>query len=67
MEEGIHYESLSRHPSSAGVSQPAFKKNTIKTYHSILSKLTCDRLKQESFWVLILIDCDEAPLRGHQS
>jgi site-specific recombinase XerD len=36
----VHYESLSRHPLLAGVSQPAFKKNTIKTYQSVLSKLT---------------------------
>jgi hypothetical protein len=36
----VHYESLSRYPLLAGVSQPAFKKNTIKTYQSILSKLT---------------------------
>jgi hypothetical protein len=37
--EEVQYESLSRHPSLAGVSQAAFKKNAIKTYHSILSKL----------------------------
>ena len=36
----MHYESLSRHPLLAGISQPSFKKNTIKTYKSILSKLT---------------------------
>ena len=36
----VHYESLSRYPLLAGVSQTSFKKNTIKTYQSILSKLT---------------------------
>jgi hypothetical protein len=36
----VHHESLSRHPLLAGVSQHAFKKNTAKTYQSILSKLT---------------------------
>ena len=36
----MHHESLSRHPLLAGVSQASFKKNTIKTYQSILSKLT---------------------------
>jgi integrase/recombinase XerD len=36
----VHYESLSRYPLLAGVSQASFKKNTIKTYQSILSKLT---------------------------
>ena len=36
----MHYESLSRHPLLAGVSQPAFKKNTVKTYKSVLSRLT---------------------------
>jgi integrase/recombinase XerD len=36
----VHYESLSRNPLLAGVSQASFKKNTLKTYQSILSKLT---------------------------
>jgi integrase/recombinase XerD len=36
----VHHESLSRHPLLARVSQPAFKKNTIKTYKSVLLKLT---------------------------
>ena len=36
----MQHENLSRHPLLAGVSQPAFKKNTIKTYKSFLSKLT---------------------------
>ena len=36
----MHHESLSRYPLLAGVSQASFKKNTIKTYQSILSKLT---------------------------
>jgi len=36
----VHYESLSRYPLLAGVSQALFKKNTLKTYQSILSKLT---------------------------
>jgi integrase/recombinase XerD len=36
----VHHESLSRHPLLAGVSQSAFKKNTLKTYQSILSELT---------------------------
>jgi site-specific recombinase XerD len=36
----MHYESLSRYPLLAGVSQASLKKNTIKTYQSILSKLT---------------------------
>jgi site-specific recombinase XerD len=36
----VHHEGLSRHPLSAGVSQTSFKKNAIKTYQSILSKLT---------------------------
>ena len=36
----MHYESLSRNPLLAGVSQASFKKNTLKTYQSILSKLT---------------------------
>jgi integrase/recombinase XerD len=35
----VHYESLSRYPLLAGVSQASLKKNTIKTYQSILSKL----------------------------
>ena len=34
------YESLSRDPLLAGVSQASFKKNTLKTYQSILSKFT---------------------------
>jgi integrase/recombinase XerD len=36
----VHHESLSRYPLLAGVSQASFKKNTLKTYQSILSKLT---------------------------
>jgi hypothetical protein len=36
----VRHEGISRHPLLAGVSQPAFKKNTIKTYKSILSRLT---------------------------
>jgi integrase/recombinase XerD len=36
----VHHESLSRHLLLAGVSQTSFKKNTLKTYQSILSKLT---------------------------
>jgi len=36
----VHHESLSRYPLLAGVSQTSFKKNTLKTYQSILSKLT---------------------------
>jgi len=36
----VHHESLSRHPLLAGISQSAFKKNTVKTYQSVLSKLT---------------------------
>jgi integrase len=36
----VRYEGLSRHPLLAGVSQTAFKKNTIKTYKSVLSRLT---------------------------
>jgi len=36
----VHHESLSRYPLLAGVSKASFKKNTIKTYQSILSKLT---------------------------
>jgi integrase/recombinase XerD len=36
----VRYESLSRYPLLAGVSQASFKKNTIKAYQSILSKLT---------------------------
>ena len=36
----MHYESLSRNPLLVGVSQASFKKNTLKTYQSILSKLT---------------------------
>jgi len=36
----VHHESLSRHPLLAGVSQTSFKKNTVKTYQSVLSKLT---------------------------
>jgi len=36
----VYHESLSRYPLLAGVSQASFKKNTLKTYQSILSKLT---------------------------
>jgi integrase/recombinase XerD len=36
----VHHESLSRYSLLAGVSQASFKKNTPKTYQSILSKLT---------------------------
>ena len=36
----MSHESLSRHPFLAGVSQSSFKKNTIRTYQSILTKLT---------------------------
>jgi integrase len=36
----VPHESLSRYPLLAGVSQALFKKNTLKTYQSILSKLT---------------------------
>ena len=36
----MHYESLSRHPLLAGVSQTSFKKNTLKTYQSILSRFS---------------------------
>jgi integrase/recombinase XerD len=35
----VSHESLSRHPLLAGVSQSSFKKNTTRTYQSILSKL----------------------------
>ena len=35
----MSHESLSRHPLLAGVSQSSFKKNTTRTYQSILSKL----------------------------
>ncbi len=35
----MYHESLSRYPLLAGVSQASLKKNTIKTYQSILSKL----------------------------
>ena len=34
------YESLSRYPLLAGVSQASFKKNTLRTYQSILSKFS---------------------------
>ena len=36
----MHHESLSRCPLLAGVSHASFKKNTLKTYQSILSKFT---------------------------
>jgi len=36
----VHHESLSRYPVLAGVSQGVFKKNTLKTYRSVLSQLT---------------------------
>jgi integrase/recombinase XerD len=36
----VYHESLSRYPLLAGVSQTSFKKNTLKTYQSIFSKLT---------------------------
>jgi integrase/recombinase XerD len=36
----VYHESLSRYPLLARVSQTSFKKNTLKTYQSILSKLT---------------------------
>ena len=36
----MHYESIPRHPLLAGVSQSSFKKNTVKTYRSVLLKLT---------------------------
>jgi integrase/recombinase XerD len=36
----VYHESLSGRPLLAGISQASFKKNTIKTYQSILSKLT---------------------------
>jgi integrase len=36
----VYHENLSRYPLLAGVSQASFKKNTLKTYQSILSKLT---------------------------
>ena len=36
----MYHESLSRDPLLAGVPQTSLKKNTIKTYQSILSKLT---------------------------
>ena len=35
----MYHESLSRYPLLAGVSQASFKKNTLKTYQSILSRL----------------------------
>jgi site-specific recombinase XerD len=38
----VHHESLSRYPLLAGVSKASFKKNTIKTYQSTLSKLTTE-------------------------
>ena len=34
------YESLSRNPVLAGVSQASFKKNTLRTYQSVLSKFS---------------------------
>jgi integrase/recombinase XerD len=36
----VSHESLSRYPFLAGVSQSSFKKNTIRTYQSVLSRLT---------------------------
>ena len=36
----MHYESLAGYPLLAGPSQASFKKNTLKTYQSILSKFT---------------------------
>ncbi len=36
----MYHESFSRYPLLAGVSQASFKKNTVKTYQSILSKPT---------------------------
>ena len=36
----MHYESISRYPLLAGVSQASFKKNTLRTYQSILSKFS---------------------------
>ncbi len=36
----MHYESIPRHPLLAGVSQASFKKSTLKTYQSILPRLT---------------------------
>ena len=42
----MDYESLSRYPLLAGVSQASFKKNTLRTYQSILSKFSdqfCER------------------------
>ena len=36
----MSYESLSRHPFLAGVSQAPFKKNTLRTYQSILSRFS---------------------------
>ena len=40
IQKGVHYECIPRHPLLAGVSQASFKKSTLKTYQSILSKLT---------------------------
>ena len=36
----VPYESLSRNPVLAGVSQASFKKNTLRTYQSVLSKFS---------------------------
>jgi integrase/recombinase XerD len=36
----VHHESLSRYPLLAGVSQAPFKKNTLRTYQSVLSKFS---------------------------
>jgi len=36
----VAYESLSRNPALAGVSQASFKKNTLRTYQSVLSKFS---------------------------
>jgi integrase len=36
----VPYESLSRYPLLAGVSQAPFKKNTLRTYQSVLSKFS---------------------------
>jgi site-specific recombinase XerD len=36
----VHHGSLSRYPLLAGVSQAPFKKNTLRTYQSVLSKFS---------------------------
>ena len=44
----MHYESISRYPLLAGVSQASFKKNTLRTYQSILSKFSAQFGERET-------------------